>query len=168
MAAECERALSITLDPVHRENLTNIRELWISLAHERRFLSEGESSLELLPLLLPVVFAIALALMFRRLTHRSWIKQAQAQYRRFVYHSDVIELRGTVTGTRVDEDGDPAAAVVGRAADPEVDLLVVGVLAVREVEPHGVDAGVDQLPQPLVGRGCGPDRGDDLRPAAVG
>jgi hypothetical protein len=41
-AAECERALSITLDPVHRENLTNIREFWISLAQERRFLSERE------------------------------------------------------------------------------------------------------------------------------
>jgi hypothetical protein len=41
-AAECERALSLSLDPVHRENLTNIREFWISLAQERRFLSERE------------------------------------------------------------------------------------------------------------------------------
>ena len=41
-AAECERALSLTLDPIHRENLANIREFWILLAHGRRFLSEGE------------------------------------------------------------------------------------------------------------------------------
>jgi hypothetical protein len=41
-AAECDRALRLTLDPVHRENLTNIRAFWISLAQERRFLSESE------------------------------------------------------------------------------------------------------------------------------
>jgi hypothetical protein len=41
-AAECERALRLTLDPLHRENLTNIRSFWISLANERRFLSESE------------------------------------------------------------------------------------------------------------------------------
>jgi hypothetical protein len=41
-AAVCERALRLTLDPVHRANLTNIREFWISLANERPFLSEHE------------------------------------------------------------------------------------------------------------------------------
>src|SRR5271157_4914947 len=41
-AADCERALRITIDPVHRENLTNIREFWISLANARPFLSEHE------------------------------------------------------------------------------------------------------------------------------
>jgi hypothetical protein len=41
-AADCERALRITIDPVHRENLTNIREFWISLANKRPFLSERE------------------------------------------------------------------------------------------------------------------------------
>src|SRR5262249_28303038 len=41
-AAECERARRLTLDPLHRENLTNIREFWISLARQRRFLSERE------------------------------------------------------------------------------------------------------------------------------
>ena len=34
-AADCERALRLTLDPIYRENLTNIREFWISLAHKR-------------------------------------------------------------------------------------------------------------------------------------
>jgi len=41
-AADCERALRITIDPVHRENLTNIREFWISLANKRPFLSEHD------------------------------------------------------------------------------------------------------------------------------
>jgi hypothetical protein len=45
-AAECERARRLTLDPLHRENLTNIREFWISLAHQRRFLSEREFATE--------------------------------------------------------------------------------------------------------------------------
>jgi hypothetical protein len=39
-AADCERAIRITLDPLHRETLTNIREFWIALAHKSRFLSE--------------------------------------------------------------------------------------------------------------------------------
>jgi hypothetical protein len=41
-AADCERVLRLTIDPVHRENLTNIREFWISLANKRSFLSEHE------------------------------------------------------------------------------------------------------------------------------
>jgi hypothetical protein len=39
-AADCERAMRLTLDPLHRETLTNIREFWIALAQESRFLSE--------------------------------------------------------------------------------------------------------------------------------
>jgi hypothetical protein len=39
-AADCERALRLTIDPVHREYLVNIREFWISLANKRPFLSE--------------------------------------------------------------------------------------------------------------------------------
>jgi hypothetical protein len=45
-AADCERALGLTLDPIYRENLTNIREFWISLAHKRPFLSETEFASE--------------------------------------------------------------------------------------------------------------------------
>jgi len=41
-AADCERALRLTIDPVYRENLANIREFWISLANARPFLSEGD------------------------------------------------------------------------------------------------------------------------------
>jgi hypothetical protein len=39
-AADCERAIRITLDPLHRETLTNIREFWIVLAQKSRFLSD--------------------------------------------------------------------------------------------------------------------------------
>jgi hypothetical protein len=41
-AADCERALRLVIDPVHRENITNIREFWIALANKRPFLSERE------------------------------------------------------------------------------------------------------------------------------
>ena len=41
-AADCERALRLAIDPVHRDRLGNIREFWISLANERPFLSEDE------------------------------------------------------------------------------------------------------------------------------
>jgi len=40
-AADCERALRITVDPIRRETLSNIREFWIALAQESRFLSEA-------------------------------------------------------------------------------------------------------------------------------
>ena len=39
-AADCERAIRITVDPIRRETLSNIREFWIALAQESRFLSE--------------------------------------------------------------------------------------------------------------------------------
>jgi len=39
-AADCERALRIPVDPLRRETLSNIREFWIVLAQESRFLSE--------------------------------------------------------------------------------------------------------------------------------
>jgi hypothetical protein len=45
-AADCERALRLTIDPVHREKLTNIREFWISLAKKGPFLSEHEFARE--------------------------------------------------------------------------------------------------------------------------
>jgi hypothetical protein len=45
-AADCERALRLTIDPAHRGYLTNIREFWISLANARPFLSEHEFAKE--------------------------------------------------------------------------------------------------------------------------
>jgi acyl dehydratase len=65
-----------------------------------------------------------------QLTHwagdHAWIKEAQAQYRRFVYHSDVIELRGTVTGTRVDEDGDHVADIETEAVNQRGEVVMPG------------------------------------------
>jgi hypothetical protein len=43
---DCERAMRISIDPVHRETLRNIREFWISLANARPFLSEHEFAKE--------------------------------------------------------------------------------------------------------------------------
>jgi hypothetical protein len=41
-AADCERALRITVDRIRREIVSNIREFWIALANERPFLSEED------------------------------------------------------------------------------------------------------------------------------
>jgi hypothetical protein len=46
-AADCERALRITIDPIHRETLSNIREFWIALAQESRFLSEDALAVQI-------------------------------------------------------------------------------------------------------------------------
>jgi acyl dehydratase len=35
-----------------------------------------------------------------------WIRSCESRYRRFVYLSDVVELSGTVTGKRIEPDGD--------------------------------------------------------------
>jgi hypothetical protein len=45
-AADCERAMRISIDPAHRESLANIREFWISLANARPFLSDNEFAKE--------------------------------------------------------------------------------------------------------------------------
>jgi hypothetical protein len=39
-AADCERAIRITLDPLQRETVTNIREFSIALAQKSRSLSD--------------------------------------------------------------------------------------------------------------------------------
>jgi hypothetical protein len=46
-AADCERALRITVDPIRREVLSNIREFWIALANERPFLSDADLAAEI-------------------------------------------------------------------------------------------------------------------------
>jgi hypothetical protein len=46
-AADCERALRITIDPIRREMLGNIREFWIALANERPFLSDADLAAEI-------------------------------------------------------------------------------------------------------------------------
>ena len=44
--ADCERVMRISIDPVHRENLRNVREFWISLANAKPFLSEHQFAKE--------------------------------------------------------------------------------------------------------------------------
>jgi hypothetical protein len=39
-AADCERAIRLTLDPMQRETLSNVREFWIALAQKSQFLSD--------------------------------------------------------------------------------------------------------------------------------
>jgi hypothetical protein len=46
-AADCERAIRLTFDPVQREMLSNIREFWTALAQESPFLSEGVLAAEI-------------------------------------------------------------------------------------------------------------------------
>lgn len=44
-----------------------------------------------------------------------WVKRASAQYRRFVYHSDVIRLHGTIIKKYVDDEGEPCVEVATTA-----------------------------------------------------
>ena len=64
---------------------------------------------------------------------------------------------------QVDEDADRVSAVVAGRAHVAVDRLVVGVGAVREVEPGDVHAGVDELRAAVSGERDGRAQGaDDL------
>lgn len=46
-----------------------------------------------------------------------FIKSCESRYRRFVFLSDVVELSGTVTGIRVDEDGEHVVDIETRAVN---------------------------------------------------
>ena len=51
-----------------------------------------------------------------------WVKRASAEYRRFVYHSDVVRLSGTVVDKYIDADGEhvvdvPTTALNQRGED---------------------------------------------------
>lgn len=65
-----------------------------------------------------------------QLTHwagdHAWVKEARAQYRKFVYHSDVVELRGTVTGTRIDDDGDHVVDIRTEAVNQRREVVMPG------------------------------------------
>jgi len=64
------------------------------------------------------------------LTHwagdHSWIKECRAEYRRFVYLSDVIELRGEVTGKRVDADGEHVVEITTKAVNQRGEIVMPG------------------------------------------
>jgi acyl dehydratase len=55
-----------------------------------------------------------------------WVKRASAQYRRFVYHSDVIRLEGEVVATYVDPDGEHCVDVVTTATNQRGDDVMPG------------------------------------------
>ena len=69
---------------------------------------------------------------------------------------------------QIADERDRPTRPVGRLADELRRARVVVVGPVGEVEPRGVHARVDQRPDALGRRGCGTDRGDDLRPARRG
>ncbi len=75
------------------------------------------------------------------LTHwagdHAWLKETRAQYRRFVYLSDVVELRGTVTGTRIDDDGDHVADIETRAINQRSENVMPGSAVVALPALHG-------------------------------
>ena len=74
------------------------------------------------------------------------------------------ELRALEVG----DQGERLADLILHLADDLHALGVILVIAVREIEPDRVDAGVDQRTNLIVGRRDRPDGGDDLRPAALG
>jgi acyl dehydratase len=68
------------------------------------------------------------------LTHwcgdNGWIKQCESQYRRFVFLSDVVELSGTVTGIRVDDDGEHVVDIETRAINQRGEDVMPGTAVV--------------------------------------
>jgi hypothetical protein len=71
------------------------------------------------------------------------------------------ELRALQVG---DQGQRPADLALG-LADETGALGVLLAAAVREVEPRGVDPGLDERGDTLGAARCGADRGDDFRPA---
>jgi acyl dehydratase len=65
-----------------------------------------------------------------QLTHWSgddaWIKEVQSEYRKFVYLSDVVRLSGTVTGRRVDDDGDHVVDITTTATNQRDEVVMPG------------------------------------------
>ncbi|MBB6378361.1 acyl dehydratase [Pseudonocardia eucalypti] len=65
-----------------------------------------------------------------QLTHwagdHAWIKECRAEYRKFVYLSDVVELRGEITGKRVDDDGEHVVEVATKAVNQRGETVMPG------------------------------------------
>jgi acyl dehydratase len=55
-----------------------------------------------------------------------WVKRAYAEYRRFVYHSDVIRLTGTVVDKRIDEAGEHVVDVTTTALNQRGEDVMPG------------------------------------------
>lgn len=82
-----------------------------------------------------------------QLTHwagdHAWIKQAHSEYRRFVYLSDVIRLTGTVTGRRIDDDGEHVVDIETAAVNQRGEVVMPGsaVVALPTRAESGSPAG---------------------------
>jgi acyl dehydratase len=65
-----------------------------------------------------------------QLTHwagdHAWIRECRAEYRKFVYLSDVVELRGEVTGRRVDADGEHVVDISTAAVNQRGETVMPG------------------------------------------
>ena len=57
---------------------------------------------------------------------QGFVKACQARYRRFVFLSDVIELSGTVTAKRIDEDGEHVVEIETRAVNQRGEDVMPG------------------------------------------
>jgi hypothetical protein len=55
-----------------------------------------------------------------------WIREVRSEYRRFVYHSDVVELRGEVTGKHVDGDGEHVVEISTTAVNQRGETVMPG------------------------------------------
>jgi acyl dehydratase len=55
-----------------------------------------------------------------------WIKQCQAQYRKFVYLSDIVELTGVVVDKRVDGDGEHVVDIRTEARNQRGETVMPG------------------------------------------
>jgi len=68
------------------------------------------------------------------LTHwcgdHGWIKTCESRYRRFVFLSDVVELTGSVSAIRVDEDGDHVVDIETRAVNQRGEDVMPGTATV--------------------------------------
>jgi acyl dehydratase len=59
-----------------------------------------------------------------------WIKRCSAQYRRFVYLSDVVELRGEITSKRIDDDGERVVDISTAAVNHRGETVMPGTATV--------------------------------------
>lgn len=81
------------------------------------------------------------------LTHwagdHAWIRECRAEYRKFVYLSDVVELTGEVVGKRVDDDGEHVVDLRTSAVNQRGETVMPGtaVVALPTREGTGSPAG---------------------------
>ena len=59
-----------------------------------------------------------------------WLKRCYAEYRQFVYHADVVWLKGTVTKKYVDEDGEHCVEIETKGVNQREQDTIPGVAVV--------------------------------------